>query len=189
MIIGLTGSYAAGKDSAADYLKNKGYVYYSLSDLLREELRKQSKPITRENLIKIGNAVRVEFGAGELAKRALAAIKAKGEQNSVIVSIRNPEEVKVLKQYPGFKLWYVDAPIKMRYERAKKRGRSDDFASFEEFVKMENTENSSDPNAQQLNKVAEMADHEIINDADKKTFYRDIDELLEEPPHQNKIEQ
>jgi dCMP deaminase len=184
MIIGLTGSYGAGKDTVADYLKTKGFAYHSLSDLLREELGKQGKAITRENLIEVGNSVRTEFGPGELAKRALGIISAKQEQNSIIVSIRNPEEVNVLRKHPGFRLWFVDAPIKMRYERASKRGRSDDFSSYEEFVRLENKENSSDPKAQQLNKVAEIADHEIINDADIKTLCRDIDELLEEPPHE-----
>lgn len=179
MVIGLTGSYAAGKDTIADYLKNQGFVYHSLSDMLREELNKLGKPIIRKNLIDIGNEIRTKFGAGELAKRVLAIIKENPERNSLIVSIRNPQEVRELKTHADFQMWFVDAPQKMRYERAAKRRRTDDFLSFEEFVAKENQENSDDPNAQQLNKVAQMADVTIINDSDTPSLYQKIDKLIQ----------
>lgn len=178
MIIGLTGSYAAGKDTAADYLVKKGYKYHSLSDIIRDVLRKQGLEITRENLINFGNNIRVEFGPGELARRTIALIKSNNEENSVIVSIRNPEEVKILRTNPYFRLWYVDAPIKLRYDRTVKRQRSDDFSSYEDFVKKEQSENSSDPNAQQLNKVAGMADVTLVNDSTLENFYEKIDQHL-----------
>ena len=40
MIIGITGSYASGKDTVASILQEKGFIHYSLSDILREELKK-----------------------------------------------------------------------------------------------------------------------------------------------------
>src|SRR3989344_3037021 len=121
MIIGLTGSYAAGKDTVADFLVKRGFAYYSLSDLLRKELVKQGKLLSRDNLIDKGNELRQNFGAEELARRILDQIKKDGSENVVVVSIRNPEEVKFLKKNSEFEMWFVDAPIKTRYERAKKR--------------------------------------------------------------------
>ena len=53
MIIGLTGSYGAGKDTVADYLKAKGFGYHSLSDILRGELVRSGQSITRESLINL----------------------------------------------------------------------------------------------------------------------------------------
>ena len=37
MIIGLTGTKASGKGIIADILKEGGFVYYSLSDIVGEE--------------------------------------------------------------------------------------------------------------------------------------------------------
>jgi dCMP deaminase len=178
MIIGLTGSDAAGKDTAANYLVMKGFCYHSLSDLLRNELKKQGRPLTRENLIRIGNEIRTKYGAGELSRRALLAIDKNNEKKSIVVSIRNPEEVLVLKARSGFQMWFVDAPIKLRYERSIKRKRTDDSQSFEDFAALEKVEDSQDPNAQQLKKVAEMADVKIINDSDVFSLHKKIDDLL-----------
>jgi dephospho-CoA kinase len=58
MIIGITGPNASGKDTVADILEEKGFIHYSLSDILREELKKSNKEEIRKNLIKIGNELR-----------------------------------------------------------------------------------------------------------------------------------
>jgi len=41
LIIGLTGKNCAGKGTVAEYLAKKGFVGYSLSDIIREELSKK----------------------------------------------------------------------------------------------------------------------------------------------------
>lgn len=180
MIIGLTGSYGAGKDTVADYLVKKGFVYHSLSDLLREELMIRGQEISRENLIAIGNEIRKKFGGGELARRTLNKIKGDNEVWALVVSIRNPDEVKVLRGLENFILWFVDAPPKVRYDRTVKRGRSDDFSSYEDFVAKEKMENSADPGAQQLSKVAEMANRKIVNDGSLDDLYKKVDALVNE---------
>ena len=43
MIIGLTGKNAAGKGEVARFLQDKGFYYHSLSDVLREELKKRGR--------------------------------------------------------------------------------------------------------------------------------------------------
>lgn len=178
MIIGLTGSYAAGKDTVAAYLVKKGYGYHSLSDLIREDLKTQNLPITRENLIQAGNQIRKKYGAGEWARRILRRIAEKSEKKSLVVSIRNPEEVRVLRNSGEFELWFVDAPMRLRYERAKKRQRSDDFSSLNEFIEKETQENSSDPAAQQLVEVAKLADKKILNDSSLDTLFKNIEKNI-----------
>ena len=42
-ILGLTGRNAAGKGAVAEILKQKSFIYHSLSDTLREELRNNGK--------------------------------------------------------------------------------------------------------------------------------------------------
>lgn len=188
MIIGITGSYAAGKDTVAEYLQTKGFVHHSLSDLIRDELRARGQETSRENLIAVGNEIRTKFGPGELAKRALQLAEKNKEDKVVITSIRNPTEVTVLKGDPKFRMWLVDAPIALRFARLVSRERGGDIRSLEDFEKKEQEENSSDPNAQQLKKVAEMADVEIINDKDVTGLQRAVDELLEEEAYKLNLE-
>ena len=118
MIIGLTGSFCGGKDTVAEYLVGeKGFIHYSLSDILREELRKQKKKITRTNLQKFANDLRENEGNSALAERTLKKIK-KGK-NYIVTSIRHPDEVSALMQNPDFVMVKVDAPIRIRFERKK----------------------------------------------------------------------
>jgi len=51
IIIGITGTNASGKDTAADFFKAQGFNIFSLSDILREEARRRDLAISRENLI------------------------------------------------------------------------------------------------------------------------------------------
>jgi len=91
-LIGLTGTNGAGKGEVANFLKKKGYAYYSLSDLVRQELNKEGKELNRNNLIKMGNKLREKFGADILARLVVKKIRGK----AVIDSIRNPKEVEYL---------------------------------------------------------------------------------------------
>ena len=77
MIIGLTGRNASGKGEAANYLKEKGFIYYSLSDVIREEATKRGLEHSRDILIKLGNELREKHGAGYLAEQISNKLKTK----------------------------------------------------------------------------------------------------------------
>jgi dCMP deaminase len=132
MIIGLTGRNCAGKGEAANYLQKSSFIYYSLSDILREDLVKAGLPETRENLIAFGKKLREEKGLGVLALQVLEKIDP--DKNYVIDSIRHPEEVLALKKNKDFFLIAVHANADLRFERIQKRGRQGDVKTLEEFV-------------------------------------------------------
>src|SRR4051812_48411507 len=112
MIIGLTGKNASGKGEVSAYLKQRGFTYHSLSDVLRDELRRRRKSITRNNLIFLGNNLRVEFGPSVLADKILKRIE--DDHHCVIDSFRNPEEVKAFRRgHREFRLISVDATPKV----------------------------------------------------------------------------
>ena len=69
MIIGLTGTNAAGKSTLLNFLISKGFNNFSLSDIIREELVKRGIEISRQNLIDIGNEMRAKYGASILADK------------------------------------------------------------------------------------------------------------------------
>lgn len=162
MIIGLTGKNGSGKGEAARFLTESGYEYYSLSDILREELQSSGKEITREHLIEIGNDVRAKDGAGALAERTLA--KLGPEAHAVVDSIRNPFEVEALRRRRDFHLLSIEGDAQVRFERVKRRGRESDPETYEQFLEVEAREaQTPNPATQQLNRTAAMADAVVCN--------------------------
>lgn len=161
VVIGITGRNCAGKDTVAAILEERGFERYSLSDVLREELRARGQEITRPALIALGNELRAAEGPGTLAQRVQAMIRT---DRCALVSVRNPTEVERLRALPGFELWAVDAPVTERFARETRRGRESLPASLEEFEALEARENTSDPNAQQLDATFALRDFLIDND-------------------------
>lgn len=177
MIIGLTGKNGAGKGVAADFLKESGYIYYSLSDVLREEMTKQGVPISRESLIKFANETRTTYGPSILAEKILA--KLDPDKNYVIDSIRNPFEVEALRKRKDFHLIVIEADPKTRFERIKARARENDSVTYEDFLKIETAEaGSRNPSSQQLNRTQELADAAVDNNTTVDEFREQIKQVL-----------
>jgi dephospho-CoA kinase len=173
-LIGLTGTNGAGKGEVAVYLARKGYAYFSLSDEIREELRKKGKEITRDSLIALGNSLRQRYGADILARRVAKKVKGK----AVIDSIRNPHEAAYLRRRGEFVLVAVDAPIELRYKRVKRRGRLESAATLEDFVAKEKKEMAGGKAEQQLSRVMARADFVIFNDGSLTSLHRKIETVL-----------
>ncbi len=181
MIIGLTGTLAAGKGTVAEYLIGRGFQYYSLSDELRLLLREKGIMPTRDNLTKAGNTLRKRYGPGFLAELAIKRLKGSPSiSNSVVDSIRNAAEIGALRELKGFSLVAVDAPVDIRYERARKRGSERDPKSFSEFLTQEKREMAGKSTEQQLAACMREADFTIKNDGDFKKLYKQIELLLEQ---------
>jgi len=177
MILGITGDYCSGKDTAAEILQKMNFFHVSLSDLIREELRKENKEITRDSLIKKGNELREKKGPDVLAKMALK--KVKDGENYVFTSIRNPSEVNHLKEREDFLLVNVTSPELLRLKRIIERNREKDPKSLKELREKEKKENGSDPNSQQLQKAAKMAKVILVNDSTLGKLEKKIEKLVE----------
>ena len=98
MIIGLTGSMGCGKGEIVKILEKEGFLYITLSMMVREEARKRGIEEEREKLMEVGNSMRREEGAGVLARRAVAKILASGHDKWVVDGIRNPAEIDEIKK-------------------------------------------------------------------------------------------
>jgi len=177
MIIGVTGFFAAGKDTVADILMRRGFKHVSLSDIIRSEIRARGEELTIPRLTATGNALRTEFGPSVLAERALDVLPAFGD--AVVTSIRHSAEVQALRARPDFVMLFVDAPIRVRYERSLGRARDGDPVSFEDFEAAERSQmESNDPNAQQLAACRDLADCVLQNDATLSDLEARIEEAL-----------
>lgn len=172
--IGLAGTNGSGKGAAAEFFVRRGYAYYSLSDVIREELKKDGLEPARNNLIRKGNELRSSGGADFLARRVMEKIEGK----AVIDSIRNPAEVRFLKSKKDFILLAINADVELRYERVKKRGRDESAATLQEFIKKEDEEKTTDPMQQQLHTCLEMADFTILNQGSLEDLYNKLEKFL-----------
>jgi dCMP deaminase len=176
MLIGLTGRNAAGKGEVARHLQTKGFQYYSLSDVIREEVRTRGQQITREALIQTGNELRQRFGPSVLADRILQRLD--NDKNYVIDSIRNPAEVLAFRHAQHFRLILIEAPIEVRFERSVLRSRESDPITFEKFVELETRETAGDETSQNLVQVELLADEKLTNDGSLERLYPKVDELV-----------
>jgi len=179
MIIGLTGSNCAGKDTVAEYLEGKkGFVHRSLSDALRDEMRKRKIEITRDSLIRVGTALRRKEGSAVLAKRVVKKMDKSGDY--VITSIRHPAEIRELRKIKGFVLVNVDAPVSVRFKRMRKRKRPGDPETLKDFIAAEKRESATRGPGQQLARCREMADFTLLNrESGFGAMHKKIGRLLE----------
>ncbi|MBW3016048.1 AAA family ATPase [Candidatus Woesearchaeota archaeon] len=186
MILGVTGLYAAGKDTLAKILQEKGFFHISLSDMIREEAKKRKLKDTRENMMKLGNELRKTQGNGVLARWAIQ--KMEWDKNYVVTSVRNPVEVEVLRTKPSSALINVFASEKTRWNRMQKRkkahNRNDDLTTYEEFKAKEQQESeNTDPSKQQLNTVIKMSDLTISNDGTEEQLRQKTEKMLKQWKH------
>lgn len=184
MIIGLTGFNGSGKGKIAEYLRNKGFTKFSLSDELREEAQKLGMEPIKENLIKLGNELREKYGANYLALRVINKMRNITSDLFVLDSIRNPEEVNELKKLSDFKLVFVDAPVDIRFSRIVMRNDAGDIntkniKTIEDLKKFDKIETSEKPTDQSIHKCIELADHTIVNHSSDEALYEQIDNIIQ----------
>jgi dephospho-CoA kinase len=166
MIIGLTGTLGAGKSIVADYLQKKGWIYLSLSNEVREEAKKRSITVTRENLQLLGNEVRQNEGNAVWAEKSLIRIT-DPQKNYIIDGIRNPAEIQLFKQLGNFYVVAVDAPRQLRFQRLLARNRESDPRTLLDFMKIDSKDlgQGEEDCGQQVMACMKMADAIILNES------------------------
>jgi len=143
IVVGLTGQFGAGCTTVGEYLKETGFHYYSLSDIVKASLQERVGAIEYEKLRKTkdirralqdeGNRLR-EPDAQAIAKRVFAQIESDNRKNEDIVidSIRNPKEVEFLNTvFQRFFLLALDVSSEVRWPRTK-GNYEDDEAQFKQ---------------------------------------------------------
>lgn len=176
--MGFVGLPCAGKGVAIEYLvKNYHFYYSSLSDRIREELRRQGDLLTRDNLQRLGGELRQDHGPEVLAVRTWQKILEAKCLRGVIDAIRAKEETEFLKNQPGFYLVAVLAKARRRFRRMQERNRESDPQTWEEFLTME----ARDKNAEgrDIESCLQLADFRVENNGELEEFYRKIDQLVE----------
>jgi dephospho-CoA kinase len=138
LIVGIAGAFGSGKSTAADFLKELGFVKISLASFLEEELIKQGeKKITRKLLQDLGNKWRGKYGANILAKKALKLIEKRKIKKTVIEGFRNWKEIEEFRKIRNFKLIGIVVNRRVRFDRLKRFERREKL-TWELFNKLDN---------------------------------------------------
>lgn len=183
-VIGISGTNGSGKDTLGEILaKDYGWLFISVTNLLRAEATRRGLPTERLYTSKISAEWRREFGLGVLVDKAVEQYK---EQSSpsrglAISSLRNPGEVEEIHRLGGKMVW-VDADPKVRYNRTISRNRGkEDVKSFEQFLAEEQDEMNQGGDAATLNMEAVKAKADIFltNNTDSiEEFKRAVQKAL-----------
>lgn len=175
MIIGLAGSFGAGKGAVVDYLvTKKGYTHYSASKFITEEIERRGLPVDRDSMSVVANDLRKQFGPSYIVERLYAQAQQAGG-NAVIESLRAVAEVRKIKELGG-RVLGVDARPEIRYERSVKRGTLKDTVTYEKWLEQERAEsNPDDPTKQDIFGALKEADIVIENNGS----FADLDKEIE----------
>ncbi len=109
-----------------------------------------------------------------LARRVMQTI----DGNTVVDSIRNPQEVEYLRKQDDFILLAIDAPVEIRFERTIARGREESASTLQEFITKEAEEMTDRQTGQQLSNCIQLADFKIENDGTLEDLYHKLEKFL-----------
>jgi dephospho-CoA kinase len=129
LILGITGPIGSGKTSVGKYLETEhrfGYIRYS--QVLAEWMN--TDPQRKGQLQTVGWEVMAGGMQEELNRRLIARIP--NAQDVVVDGLRHPIDFNSLQNAFGssFHLLYLDAPLKIRWQRERGNPR---FSSFDQF--------------------------------------------------------
>lgn len=177
MIIGLTGPKLAGKGSAAQYFAQHHQTQiFSMSSILSDVATRLHLPHSRANMIAIATGFRTQLGNDILAKVLAEDIRRSQGLCIVIDGIRFIEEVRQFQKLSEFILLYIDAPLRVRFERAHGRGEKvgESTMSFEDFEREEQAVTERGIAA-----LVSIAQIRIVNDASMVAFEHTIEGIFQ----------
>jgi dephospho-CoA kinase len=176
IVIGIVGEISAGKGTATAYL-NKKYKakIIETSCTIKAILKILNQSITRKNLTNIIFAIRKVFGDDVIVRAILSQLRHDQTKFIVLDGLRKQGEINFLKSLPNFRLIYVTANTKIRYQRLIERQEKHDDRNktFKQFLSDQRLVNDKDSTA-----IGKQADFKIDNSGAKKELYLQIDKII-----------
>jgi dephospho-CoA kinase len=142
-ILAITGMPGSGKGEAQRIFREliKAPVVM-MSFAVEEDMKRKGITNINANIREYATNLRKERGKGVVAELCFPHIDKLKSDFVVVDGVRSPEEVKIFKRKYGnnFLLISLQASPETRFERLKKRGKSWDMKSIDEFRGRDNTE-------------------------------------------------
>jgi dephospho-CoA kinase len=179
MIVGLAGSFAAGKGTVVEYLvKKHNFTHYSASGFITEEIIRRNLPVNRDSMIVVANDLRANHGPSYIVEQLYKKAQLEGG-NVIIESLRAVAEVKKIQELGGVVIG-IDAEPEIRYKRAVGRGSLKDNVTYEEWKAQELAEcNPDDETKQNIFGALNIADFIIKNSTNKKDLAMEVEKFIQ----------
>lgn len=181
MILGIAGTFAAGKGAVVDYLKEKGFVSYSSSKLLGELVEKEGNPKTRDFLGPMATRLQEDYPGGVVEKNYREKFLFEKPANAIFEALHRQSEANFIKSVGGI-IVGVDADLTTRFERTQSRGEGEkDNVTFEQFKELIRVEEEGGGNAAWDNNIRAVlngADAIIMNNGTLEELHAQIEEVL-----------
>jgi dephospho-CoA kinase len=175
-VIGVVGLPASGKGEFSRVAREMGIPIVVMGDVIRNEVQAAGHPLTDQNLGSTASRLREEEGMDAIAKRCVPLIEALDAPLVLVDGIRGEAEVMLFRaRFPEFYVIGIDAPFRVRLERLRARGRSDDFVSPEELLRRDRREIGWG-----LGQALAHADYVLDNSDGLEPFAADVRAVLEE---------
>ena len=174
-MVGLLGESGSGKDTVANYLKEKhGAQLMRFADPIKETLNIYFEKSSREDQQWLYLQFKERFGSDVLGKALRKKVEA-SEGLIVINGLRMPDDYDFVKSFSGSQILYITADQKLRWERTVNRHeKSDDNISFEKFQEQEKVETEI-----HIPEIGVKADFTIRNEKDLDYLLQSVDEAME----------
>ncbi len=175
IVIGIIGGRASGKDTAARYIAEKlSGKHHAHSEILDDILNALAVNPDRGNTDKLFK-FREVFGESWLINALNKKLITENAPVEVVTGIRFENELKNIRSFPNNKVIYIEADVKVRYERAQKRAqRSDEkLNTFEEFEAQEHNRVQME-----IPILGAQADYKIHHDGTSEELYPKLDQIL-----------
>lgn len=176
-IIGLSGTFAGGKDTLAKRLEEQ-YTHVSTGDIVRQVAMREHGSIERNILQKTATEYRHKYGAGYFVQKAID----EGPRPLIVSGIRSLGEAQAVRDAGGI-IVYIDAPVEMRYERMRARNRDAEVElSLDEFIVQEEKElvgDLDDMAAFNIREIGNQAEIHITNDGTLDELYQKASTALD----------
>ena len=178
IILGLIGEIAAGKTLVTAYLKERyGAESARFSDSLRDILKRMYLDETRHNLQILSLALRDTFGQDIISKIIYNDVKDKKNDIIIVEGMRRFGDMACFLEDKTFKVVYIKADKKIRYQRLTQRSenKDDQNKTWENFQKESNSESELE-----IKEIAKRADFIIDNSGTIQNLQSQIDKMLKE---------
>ena len=144
------------------------------SQILMDVLSRLHVPASRDNLQKLGHALRTSVGESVVVDAFRKDLEAEDSEIIVVDGVRYPNEVALVRSFPESILLFLDAPQKVRYERCVKRGEKGEASiSFSEFA-----ESEKKATERHLDEIKKLADYVVENEGSISELQKRIGEIL-----------
>ncbi|MGB9884169.1 MAG: AAA family ATPase [Methanomassiliicoccales archaeon] len=173
-VIIVTGMPGAGKEEFVKVSKEMGFDVVRMGDVVRMEAAEKKIASDDQNIGNFAHSERLKYGYDIWAKRTVPLVKSK---KTVIDGCRGESELSIFKDAFGEDLIVIaiHASARTRYDRLKRRNRSDAPANFEQFQERDQRELRWG-----LGNLIALADRVVVNEGTLEEFRENVRALLKE---------